>query len=98
HESNGVSCDASVSVRDLERFWEREFHQSAQLYMRNSEEAEDSISLAALALDLFDGIPQLGAQTAAGSPDLSLTVLGMDGPRIVKVLLKTTGGIEEAQT
>ncbi len=90
HESNGVSCDASVSVRDLERFWEREFDQTAQLYMRSGEEADDSISLAALALDLFDGVPQLGAQSAAGSPDLTLTVLGMDGPRIVKVLLKTT--------
>jgi CBS domain containing-hemolysin-like protein len=88
-ESNGVSCDASVSVRDFERFWEREFNQPAQLYTRNGEEADDSISLAALALDLFDGVPQLGAQSAAGSPDLTLTVLGMDGPRIVKVLLKT---------
>jgi len=88
HESNGVSCDASVSVRDLERFWEREFDQTAQLYMRSGEEADDSISLAALALDLFDGVPQLGAQSAAGSPDLTLTVLGMDGPRIVKVLLQ----------
>jgi CBS domain containing-hemolysin-like protein len=89
HDTTGVSCDASVSVRDLERFWEREFNQRAQLYMRNGEEAEDSISLAALALDLFDGVPQIGAQISAGSPDLRLTVLGMDGPRIVKVLLKT---------
>jgi len=88
YESNGVSCDASVSVRDLERFWEREFNQTAQLFMRNGEEADDSISLAALALDLFDGVPQLSAQTAAGSPNLTLTVIGMDGPRIVKVLLK----------
>lgn len=88
--ANGVNCDASVSVRDLERFWEREFDQTAQLYMRNGDEAEDSISLAALALDLFDGVPQLGAQSAAGSPDLTLTVIGMDGPRIVKVLLKTS--------
>ena len=46
HEPNGVSCDASVSVRDFERFWEREFDRTAQLYMRDGEEAEDSISLA----------------------------------------------------
>ena len=90
HGTDEVICDASVSVRDLERFWEREFDQTAQLYTRDGEEAEDSISLAALALDLFDGIPQLGARTKAGSPDLTLTVLGMDGPRIVKVLLKTS--------
>jgi CBS domain containing-hemolysin-like protein len=98
HDGDGVICDASVSVRDLERFWEREFDQTAQLYTRDGEEAEDSISLAALALDLFDGIPQIGAHSAAGSPDLTLTVLGMDGPRIVKVLLKTTGGTKEAPT
>jgi CBS domain containing-hemolysin-like protein len=96
HDTTGVSCDASVSVRDLERFWEREFNQTAQLYMRNGEEADDSISLAALALDLFDGVPQLGAQIAAGSPDLRLTVLGMDGPRIVKVLLKTLAPISKS--
>jgi CBS domain containing-hemolysin-like protein len=90
HGADAVSCDASVSVRDLERFWEREFHQPAQLYTRLGEPAEDSISLAALALDLFDGVPQIGSQSAAGSPDLTLKVLGMDGPRIVKVLLQTS--------
>ena len=47
------------------------------------------LCMAALALDLFDGVPQIGSQCAAGSPDLTLIVLGMDGPRIVKVLLQT---------
>jgi len=88
--AGGIRCDASVSVRELERFWERQFNQTAQLYDRNGEMADDSISLAALALDLFDGIPALSATVQAGSPQLTLTVLGMDGPRIEKVLLKST--------
>jgi CBS domain containing-hemolysin-like protein len=87
---NAVACDASVTVRDFERFWHRSFGDSARLTI-GSEPADPSISLAALALQLFESVPQPGDRTVAGiargasralQAPIELEVVAMDGPRI----------------
>lgn len=87
---NVVACDATVTVRDFERFWQRSFGDTAQLSVAG-EDADPSISLAALALQLFESVPQPGDRVTAGSvrgstkssqPRIELEVMAMDGPRI----------------
>jgi hypothetical protein len=83
-----VSCDAGVSVRDFERFWTRSFGGTARLTGSGGNDAEDSISLATLALRLFETVPALGARTLAGEAGnlpLELEVIAMSGPRIEEV-------------
>lgn len=64
--SQTVACDGGVAVRDLERFWEKNFRQQAVLRDDQNEDADDTISLAALALQLFDGVPREGDRIAVG--------------------------------
>jgi CBS domain containing-hemolysin-like protein len=83
-----VACDAGVSVRDFERFWTRSFGGTARLIGSGGNDAEDSISLATLALRLFETVPALGARTLAGEAGnlpLELEVIAMSGPRIEEV-------------
>lgn len=92
-ENNGVqavACDAGVSVRDFERFWQRSFGDTARLIEAGGSDAEDSISLATLALRLFETVPVPGARTiagAAGNAPLELEVTSMSGPRIEEVTI-----------
>lgn len=89
--TSAVVCDGDVSVRDLEKFWEQSFGSPATLRDDEGDEADDSHSVAGLALRLFDGVPQQGDRILAGevveseSEDalsLALEILVMDGPRI----------------
>jgi len=87
---NVVGCDATVTVRDFERFWQRSFGDTAKLSIAG-EAADPSISLAALALRLFESVPAPGDHVAAGAvrasskngqAKIELEVVAMDGPRI----------------
>ncbi len=97
-----VACDGGVTVRDFERFWERSFGLSARLLDPQGADADDSLSLAALALRLFESVPSPGARTKAGecgpiaAPSrLELEVVAMNGPRIEEVKVAEVK-IEEA--
>jgi putative hemolysin len=92
-----IAYDGGVSVRDAERFWEKSFGRSAVLHDADGEIADDTISLAALALHCFDGVPHAGQHTVIGKvrgandeelASLSLEVLRMDGPRIEAVKIQ----------
>ncbi len=94
-----VTCDAGVSVRDFERFWKRSFGDTARL-IETGADAEDSISLATLALRLFETVPVPGARTVAGeagNTPLELEVTAMSGPRIEEVKIAAGQG-EETET
>lgn len=90
-----LRCSGSTSVRDCEKFWGKSFRQSAALKDETGGDAEDSLSLAALALHLFDGVPKVGDRVAAGvlentesSGALEMEVLEMSGPRIEVVKIE----------
>lgn len=99
---------AYVTVRDCERFWEKSFGQTMALRDENGEDADDTISLAALALHLFDGVPEVGDRVVAGaietgsaqqeseSLSVELEILTMNGPRIEQVKLQQIAAVEEA--
>ena len=61
-----LQCSASTSVRDCEKFWEKSFRQSAALKDETGDDADDSQSLAALALHLFNGVPNVGDRVEVG--------------------------------
>jgi CBS domain containing-hemolysin-like protein len=91
--SQSVACDGGVAVRDFERFWEKNFGEQAVLRDDKDADADDTISLAALALQLFDGVPREGDGIAAGvlrqddknTAHLHIEIARMDGPRIGEV-------------
>lgn len=101
-ESSGqrvVLCEAGSTVRDLGRFLQREFHIEPTLRDGDSERAEASLSLAALALDLFESVPKVGDKIVVGdgvastadiraSFGLLLEVAHMEGPRIEEVRIR----------
>jgi CBS domain containing-hemolysin-like protein len=98
--SNAVACDASVTVRDFERFWQRSFGDVAELAI-DDEDADPSLSLAAIALQLFESIPQPGDRVAAGAirgssknaqRTIELEVMAMDGPRIEELKMSEVVG------
>ena len=61
-----IAVDGGVSVRDAERFWQRSFGEALHLYNARGADADDSLSMAALALQLFDGVPQVGDRVRGG--------------------------------
>jgi CBS domain containing-hemolysin-like protein len=92
-----VRGEASVTVRDLSRFWQRYCGGEIELQNREGQPAEPSRSLAALALQLFDGVPTAGDRTRAGfasgrdeesSAPLEMEILNMNGPRIEEVQIE----------
>jgi CBS domain containing-hemolysin-like protein len=97
-DENTVACEGGVGVREVERFLEKSFGMPATLRGTDDEEADDTISLAALALQLFDGVPKAGDRLEAGvlSPRenedddvaLELEIARMDGPRIEEVIVR----------
>jgi len=93
-DDGGLRCMGSTSVRDCEKFWEKSFRQSAALKDETGADADDSVSLAALALHLFDGVPKAGDRVAAGVLEdagntvLEMEVLAMNGPRIAEVKIQ----------
>lgn len=88
---NALRAAAGVTVRETERFWEKAWRQTLALQDENGEDADDTITLAALALHLFDGVPTTGQQTRAGALSsgeaVAMTILAMNGPRIEHVHL-----------
>jgi CBS domain containing-hemolysin-like protein len=101
-ESSGqrvVLCEAGSTVRDLGRFLQREFHIDPVLRDGDSQRADASQSLAALALDLFESVPKTGDKIVAGdavanttdiraSFGLVLEIAHMEGPRIEEVRIR----------
>jgi CBS domain containing-hemolysin-like protein len=83
---------AGVTVREAERFWEKSLRHNLTLQDTNEQDADDTISLAALALHLFDGVPEVGQETKAGlltdGATVAMKILAMDGPRIENVQLR----------
>ncbi len=88
---SALRAAAGVTVRETERFWEKSFRHNLTLLDEGGEEADDTISLAALALHLFDGVPAVGDQTKAGTladgAIVIMKILAMNGPRIEHVEL-----------
>ncbi len=82
-EPRGIVANASCSVRQAEKFWRRHFHESLVLFERaagaasaasisgtsgtSGAAASESLSLAALAQQLFDGVPLQGQSVRAGA-------------------------------
>jgi CBS domain containing-hemolysin-like protein len=99
-DAGSIACDGGVTVREVERFLAAHFGETATLRDEENEEADDTISLAALALHLFDGVPQQGERILAGTlraenarenhdaVALEIEIGKMDGPRIVEVILR----------
>jgi putative hemolysin len=106
-----VSCDADVTVREAVSFWRSTFGQALRLRDKSELPAETSMSLAALALRLFDGLPQPGDCVPAGivvsknSDDKSdeneiavmLCAEAVAGSRIEKVRLQSQALAEEEE-
>ncbi len=92
---NIILCDGRETVRDAGRFWEKHFEGQLVLQDHEDEEAEETMTLAALALHLFDGVPEAGDRIAAGALKvedevtgaINLEIARMDGPRIAEVRL-----------
>jgi CBS domain containing-hemolysin-like protein len=89
-----IAADAGVSVRDFERFWTRSFGGTVRLCEPDGDDADDSLSLSAFALRLFQTVPVPGAKIEAGqcasqngAAPLNLEVVTMNGPRIEEVKL-----------
>lgn len=93
-----LRCAANLTVREAERFWEKSFKETLALKNEEGDDADDTISLAALALHLFDGVPSIGDRVRAGELENSsaasssfcveMQVLAMSGPRIEQVKLE----------
>ena len=71
-----VLCDAGVTVREFERFWRKSFRETVSLRDASGAVVDASLSLAALALQLFESVPGPGDQVRAGS----VTSRGADAP------------------
>jgi CBS domain containing-hemolysin-like protein len=88
---NSLRAAAGVTVREVERFWEKSFRCTLTLKDNDEQDADDTISLAALALHLFDGVPETGHKITAGiladGQSVGMEILAMDGPRIQHVQL-----------
>jgi CBS domain containing-hemolysin-like protein len=103
-EARAILCDAGVTVRECERFWQKSFTEAITLCDSEDEVADASMSLAALALQLFESVPQAGDRVDAGYATnraantstssnqprcrLELEIAAMDGPRIEEVKLE----------
>lgn len=90
-----VRVAAHVTVREVERFWEKAFAQTLTLKERGGDDADDTISLAALALHWFDGIPSAGDRTGAGElareQAIEMEIVAVNGPRIEQIQLAAAG-------
>ncbi len=92
-EELGFLCEASTPVREFGRGWSQQFGTMATLRGKGGNAAPPGQSLAALALELFENVPQIGDKIRAGdavsvgsesraSSVLQLEVTHMEGPRI----------------
>ncbi|HEX8236852.1 MAG TPA: CNNM domain-containing protein [Abditibacteriaceae bacterium] len=61
-----ILCDGGVSVRDAQRFWRRSFNETIVLHNASGEPIDGALSLAALSLQLFGAVPEVGSRVAAG--------------------------------
>ena len=91
---HAVDCAASVTLRDFEKFWRRQFRAAPAIVDGDSLPADLSLSMAALALHHFDSVPKAGDRVVIGQVAkvsnaaehiLELIVGNMDGPRIEEV-------------
>lgn len=95
-----VECDASVSVREMGRFLGEELGYSTTLRDSTGSQVGSGTTLAALALDRFGRVPQVGDEVdvgnalapAAATPEarrppftVCFLVTQMDGPRLLKL-------------
>ncbi len=89
-------CDAATPVREFGKFWHRSFGFVATLRGFDGTPAPSNQSLASLALELFQNVPQIGDEIRAGeslasAPELraglvlQMEVTKMEGPRIEEV-------------
>ncbi len=115
--ARGIVADASCSVRQAEKFWRRHFHESLVLFGRAASAsgsastsgyavesvANESLSLAALAQQLLDGVPLQGQSVRAGAifPSstartaslatstglIEMEIIKAEGPRLEEVSL-----------
>ncbi|BCM93038.1 hypothetical protein IAD21_04925 [Abditibacteriota bacterium] len=105
-----VACDASMSVRELGRFFGEELGLSTTLRDASGAPVGSGTSLAALVLDLFGRVPQVGDQIEVGSalgpapatPDtkrptftVHFLITQMDGPRLLEFQVRLTPDEEE---
>jgi putative hemolysin len=65
-DAEAVLCDGDVTVRELGRFWRTNFAETIRMHSTGDTDADASLSLAALALQLFDGVPRPGDRIRAG--------------------------------
>jgi CBS domain containing-hemolysin-like protein len=73
-----IAMEAGVTVREVKRFWNRNFAEYLHLCDATGAEADDTLSMAALSLQLFDGVPQVGDRVHAGSAS------GVETPAVVR--------------
>ncbi len=101
-ETAAFLCDASTPVREFGRGWSQQFGFGATLRGQGGTPASPGQSLASLALELFENVPQIGDQIRAGdalaqTPDirahfvLQMEVTKMEGPRIEEVKIVARG-------
>ncbi len=86
---------AHVTVREVERFWQQQFAHPLTLQEKGGSDANDTTSLAALALHHFEKIPTVGARTTVGvlpGQSIEMEIVAMDGQRIEQVQLATVPG------
>ncbi|RYG66130.1 CBS domain-containing protein, partial [bacterium] len=95
-EEAALLCAASTPVREFGKFWNQKFGFTATLRGADGQPAPSGQSMAALALELFQKVPEVGDRIEAGdavaaTPDIRATfvlemeVTKMDGPRIEEV-------------
>ena len=92
-ENSAVLCAAATPVREFGKFWHQKFGVSATLRGADGAAAPSGQSLAALALELFENVPQIGDHIEAGDchsgegadRKLEMEVTQMEGPRIEEV-------------
>ncbi len=95
-EEATLLCDASTPVREFGKFWHRSFGFVATLRGFDGAPAPSSQTLASLALELFQNVPQIGDEIRAGEAPastadiradfvLQMEVTKMEGPRIEEV-------------
>jgi CBS domain containing-hemolysin-like protein len=92
-EESAILCAAATPVREFGKFWSQKFGVGATLRGADGNSAPSGQSLAALALELFENVPNIGDHITAGeahsseenAPVLEMEITKMEGPRIEEV-------------
>jgi CBS domain containing-hemolysin-like protein len=81
NSASAIAVEAGITVREVRRFWQQNFAETLHLSDAGGRETDESMSMAALALQLFDGVPQPGDRVAAGVSRQFEIVAGRDASR-----------------